>query len=325
MVDATNLIINFGNQYPLLFNIIIVIISLLILAKSADLLVYSISHYAKLLGISEYLIGFVALAIGTSLPELMASVTGTFLGSGEIVFGTILGSNLFKIPLLGLVLIIGTKLAASSKTIGNTPILTLVLSIFPVILVIDGYLSRFDGLLLLASFIYYLASLWQTEKTLGKMKKNVKFKTLYKDILIFTGSLAALLLSSRFLVISSLHISNILDISPFIIGIVFIGIGGSMPELTVQLRSIFQNHKELIFGNVFGSIVANSTFVLAIVALIKPFSVSFPSLILTSIFLVAGLFYTLLVISHGELNWKHGMIMIIFYVISIILEMIVGL
>jgi len=320
-----DIIINFGNQHPLLFNSIIAVISLLILAKAADLLVYSISDYAKLLGISEYLIGFIALSIGTALPELTASLTGAFLGSGEIIFGTILGSNLFKIPILGFTLLIGTKLVASSKNIGNAPILTLVLSILPVILVIDGYLSRFDGLILLASFIYYLASLWRTEKTLGKMKKNVKLKTLYKDILIFTGSLAALLLSARFLVVSSLHVSNILDISPFIIGIVVIGIGGSMPELTVQLRSIFQNHRELIFGNIFGSIVANSTFVLAIVALIKPFSVSFSSLILTSIFMVAGLFYSLLVISHGELNWKHGIIMFIFYIIFIILEMIVGL
>ncbi len=318
-------IINFGNQNPLLFNSVVAIISLAILAKAADLLVYSISSYAKQLGISEYLIGFIVLAISTALPELIASITAAFLGAGEMIFGTVLGSNLFKIPLLGIVLLFGIRLVPSKKNIGNAPILTLILSIIPVLLVIDGKLSRFDGITLIISFILYLGGLWQSEKTFGKMKENVKFKSIYKNILIFTGALTALLLSARFLVTSSLHISSLLDISPFIIGLVVIGIGGSMPELTVQIRSILQHHKDLIFGNILGSIVANSSFVLGLTALIKPFHISFSSIILTSIFLVAGLFYTLLVINHGELNWKHGLIMVVFYIIFIALQLISGL
>ncbi|MBI2546564.1 sodium:calcium antiporter [Candidatus Woesearchaeota archaeon] len=315
-------LLSFAYSHPILFNTAIAIISLIILAKAADLLVYSITHYAKLLGISEYLIGFVVLAIGTALPELMASITGAMLGSGEIVYGTILGSNLAKIPLLGLVLLLGFTLSKKESAGSDAPVLTLVLALLPIILVIDGLLSRIDGIVLLAAFAIYIGSLWQGEQKFGRMKKKVALKTVYKDMIIFIGALAALLLSARFLVSSSLHISALLDISPFIIGIVVIGIGGSMPEITVQLRSVYRRHKDLVFGNILGSIVANSTFVLGIVSLVHPVPIAFPSLLLTSIFLFAGLVYTLMVIRHGQLNWKHGLIMVIFYAVFLLLELL---
>src|SRR3989339_2122627 len=89
--------------HPLLFHSIIAIASLTIITKSSDMVVYSISNYAKKLGISDYLIGFLVVSIGTALPELVASVTGTLSNQGLIVFGTVFGSSLFKIPLLGLV------------------------------------------------------------------------------------------------------------------------------------------------------------------------------------------------------------------------------
>ena len=95
---------------PLLFYSVIGLTSLLVLAKSADYVVFSISDYAKKLGISDYLIGFLVVSIGTALPELVAGITGVVLNQGNLVFGTILGSNLFKIPLIGLLLLYRKKI-----------------------------------------------------------------------------------------------------------------------------------------------------------------------------------------------------------------------
>src|SRR3989344_5217494 len=94
--------IDFLNANPLVFYCIIGAASLIIVTKSSDLLVYGISNYAKKLGISDYLIGFLVVSIGTSLPELVASFNAALLKQGEMVLGTILGSNMFKIPLLGI-------------------------------------------------------------------------------------------------------------------------------------------------------------------------------------------------------------------------------
>ena len=92
------------NLNPLIFYSIIALASLIIVAKSADMIVYSISNYAKKLGVSDYLIGFLVISIGTAIPELTASLTGVLINQGPIVFGTVLGANLFELPLLGLIL-----------------------------------------------------------------------------------------------------------------------------------------------------------------------------------------------------------------------------
>jgi cation:H+ antiporter len=308
------------NLHPLAFHLIITLASLIIVAKSADMVVYGISNYARKLGLSDYLIGFLVVSIGTAIPELIASVTGAVVGQGMIVFGTVFGSNLFKIPLLGLILLIAKNIKTKQNVGMNAPVVTLFVTTFPLLLITDGVLSRIDGALLLIAFFIYVARLWHGEGQLGKMKKKIELKSIWKDALIFILALTALLLSARFLVFSSLEISEILNISPYIIGLVVIGIGASTPELTVQIRSILQHHQDIAFGNVLGSLVANSALVLGIVAMIKPIYIQPKTILITSIFMVGGILYTLLLMEKQKVNWKHGLVLILFYVLFLLAE-----
>ncbi|MBW2974091.1 hypothetical protein KY366_00075 [Candidatus Woesearchaeota archaeon] len=310
------------NSHSLLFHLGVVLASLVILAKSASLVVYSISNYARKLGVSDYLIGFLVISVGTAIPELTASITGAFLNQGAIVFGTVLGANLFEIPLLGLLLLIARKIKTKQSSGMSAPIVTLFIIILPVLLVLDGVLSNTDGAVLIISFFVYIARLWHGEGQLGKMKKDVKLKNIWKDAVIFCLALAALLLSARFLVFSSIHISDILNISPYIVGLIIIGIGASAPELTVQMHSISRHHKDIAFGNVLGSLVANSALVLGIVALIRPISIKPGMIFITSIFLMAGVLYMLVIMENKEVSWKHGLVMISFYVLFLAAEFI---
>ncbi len=310
------------NQNPLLFNGIVIILSLAIVSKSADLLVNSISNYARKIGISDYLIGFLVVSIGTATPELIAAITGAIINQGAIVFGTILGSNLFKIPLLGLVLLIAVRIRTQQNTGGNAPIVTFFLVILPLFLVVDGNLSRPEGIVLIIAFFLYITKLWQSEGELGKIKKDISIRKIWKDAIIFILSLAALLLSARWLVLSSVEISKILGISPFFIGLIVIGIGASTPELTVQVKSIIRHHKNIAFGNVLGSLVANSAFVLGIVAIIKPITINPSIIITTSIFMSIGLLYILLIMGKRYVNWKQGLFLIMLYVLFLLTESI---
>lgn len=310
------------NSQPLIFHSAIVLASLIIVAKSSDMVVYGISSYAKKLGVSDYLIGFLVVSIGTAIPELIASVTGALVGQGAIVFGTVFGSNLFKIPLLGLVLLISKNIKIKQNIGMNAPIVTLFVTTLPILLVIDGVLSRLDGALLLIAFLVYIARLWHGEGKLGKMKKSIEIRKIWKDALIFCLALAALLLSARFLVFSSISISEILNISPYIVGLVIIGIGASTPELTVQIRAILKHHQNIAFGNVLGSLVANSAFVLGMASLIKPVYISSSTIFITSVFMVIGILYTLKMMGKEKVNWKHGLILILFYIVFLLSELI---
>ena len=309
---------------PLLFHIIVGLTSLIVLAKSADLIVFSISDYAKKLGISDYLIGFIVVSIGTALPELVAGITGAVIGQGSIVFGTVFGSNFFKIPLIGFLLVFVKKIRIKGNAVGIAPIITFVMALLPLFLVFDGTLSRLDGSILLVAFLLYIMKLWHGEGQMGKMQKSIPFSKLWKDFVIFGLSLGALLLAGRWLVFSSLQVAQLLSISPYIIGLLVIGIGASAPELTVQMFSILKHRQGLAFGNILGSVVANSTMVLGIVALIKPISIQFSLLLVTVSFFMLGLLYVLVMLLKKELTWKHGALMIGIYLLFLLVQFTFG-
>lgn len=311
---------SFVDVHPLLFNGFIIFASLAILAKSADLVVYGISDYARRLGISDYLIGFIIVSIGTALPDLISAMTAAFLGQSGLIFGGIFGANLFAVLILGVVLLIGKKIKTKQKAIGNLPITTLLMCILPLLLVIDGFFSRFDGFVALCAFGIYIFRLWQGEQYFGHMKKSIAFKDIYKDMMIFCIALAAMLLSARFLVLSSVRAAHILSISPFVVGLLIIAVGGSIPELTVQIRSVLRKHQDIAFGNVLGSIVANSTFVVGLVGIISPFFISFKMVYLIFIFLAAGMIYILYVMRKSYASWKHGIVLVLIYLLFLAFE-----
>ena len=84
----------------MLFEAIAFLIGLALLVKGADLIVDSAARLAKGFGISDFIVGLTIVAVGTSLPELAASVTATYYGNTALAVGNILGSNIANIGLI---------------------------------------------------------------------------------------------------------------------------------------------------------------------------------------------------------------------------------
>ena len=309
---------------PIFFHFLIIIASLGVLSKASGFIVWSISDYAKKIGVSKYLIGFFVISIATAIPEFVAALSAAEISQGGIVFGTIMGSNLFKIPLMGIIFIIAKKINITQGVGGNAPIITLLVAMLPILLAIDGTLSKIDGIILVIAFFIYIGKLWHAEKQFGKIKGSVGFTRIAKDIIIFGLSIAASLLAARWLVLSSVAIGEGLEISPYLVGLLVIGIGSSAPELSVQFTSIKKHHHDIAFGNVIGSIIANAALVLGIVAIIYPIEIQFSTLINTAIFLTIGLGGLLYLVNKEHLTWKSGVFLIAIYLLFIIGELVFG-
>lgn len=310
---------------PIIFHSLIILGSLIILSRSADLAVYGISNYAKKLGLSDYLIGLVVVSLAASTPELIASLNGLVLDEGGVVLGTIIGSNIVELTLvLAAFAIVGKKIKLNVKALKGTEWIIFGLNTFPFILLIDGRLSRIDGLLLLAAFAGYLYLVWRKEGQLGHIKKDVKLKSLWRDAAIFMGTLVAILLSSRWLVHSSISLANTLDISIFFVSVVVIGIGASMSDMTVGIRSVLQGHQDVGFGNALGSNITKSLLFLGLIALISPISFAFNQLIIAIIFSMISLGLTLWFVKKEMITWKQGILLLIIYAAFVALEWIFG-
>ncbi len=309
---------------PLIAHVLIIIASLAVLIKASDLAVYGISRYAKRLGISDYLIGLVVISLAASLPELVSSLNGAVIGDSGIILGTILGSNIAGISLvIGLLALVGKKVNLECKILKKTKTDIFLLVLLPFVLLIDSKLGRFDGMLLIIAYFIWLAMLWRREGELGKVKKDVKFKHIYRDGLIFIGCLVAILLSARWLVFSSITIARLLNVSSYVIALLVIGIGSSMPDLTVGIRSIIRNHQDIGVGDVLGSLVMKSLLFLGIIALINPIIVQWSIILNAAIFLILTTVLVLRFACQKTINWQKGLVLVGLYLAFILIQILI--
>ena len=151
-----------NNLLSLKKSIILIILGIIGLKIGGDLTVDNATNLARMFNISEKIIGLTILAIGTSLPELVTSVTAAIKGNSDIAIGNIIGSNIFNI-----LLIIGVSAMISPLTynftyniqIGILILATIILALFPVIPP-KNEMSRFNGLIYLVIYIVYMIILF---------------------------------------------------------------------------------------------------------------------------------------------------------------------
>ncbi|MBW2995145.1 hypothetical protein KY312_02240, partial [Candidatus Woesearchaeota archaeon] len=190
--------------------LIVAILALIIIMKSASYAITSISEYAQKTGISEYLIGFLVVSIGTSLPEICTAIFSSLANNGGIALGDAIGANIIDVTVvMGLTAIFGKRIFVKDK-IGKTFYVILALVCLPLVLGLDGKLSRYDGIILLCAFAIYILTLIRKEKAFGAVKSDIKLRDVWKDIFVFGGAIAALLLAARWFVLSSATLAYML-------------------------------------------------------------------------------------------------------------------
>jgi cation:H+ antiporter len=236
---------------------------------------------------------------------------------------------------LGLITILGKGVKLRDyKQFEGTRLINLLLVSAPFLLLIDGQLSRIDGVLLLTLFLIRIALIirdkdaFADKKTFKEtMEQHVRHtasskKQFITRILIFVASSLVLIASAYTIVHSVTRISEIIGISEFIIGLFVVAIGTSLPELTVGLRAAKSGKSAVSVGNLFGAITINATLVLGVVSLIEPiyvqevqqYAVTF-ALTIGAIFLV----YYFLRNKH-VMHAREGYILLFVYLIFLLAE-----
>jgi cation:H+ antiporter len=132
---------------------------LLVLLVSAEVLVWSATQIAAALGVSELIIGLTIVAIGTSLPELAATVGSAIKGHSEIAIGNVVGSNILNIlAVLAIPGLIGgtqVEMVALWRDCGMMLALTLLLALFAYAIGSQPVITRFEGMVMLAAWCGY--------------------------------------------------------------------------------------------------------------------------------------------------------------------------
>lgn len=307
--------------HPLVFNSLVLIASLYLLFKSADLLVLGISRYAKRLGLSDALIGLVVVAMAASAPEIISALMGFLSANENVGFGALLGSNMVHAALaMGLVLVIGKKVELEPNIFTKKRFIMWIALMLPFVLASDGRLSRADGAIMVGSFVAYLFYLWQIEGSFGKIKKDVKIQHIWRDVLIFLGCFAALILAGRWLVFSAMQLSNYFGVPAYFIALTVIGVGATMPDLAVEIKAVFKKHASIGMGDLLGSLTIEMLLFLGLVAMFFPLNTNLAQNFNAFLFLAASITIIMFWMNKKALTRKHGLVLLAVYLVFISIE-----
>ena len=298
--------------------ILIFILSLAILVKSADWFVESSEKIGLALKISPFIIGMTIVAIGTSFPELASSIAATLKGATEIVAANTVGSNIANILLIvGLSAVAARVLIVRRSLIDlDAPLLGVATFLF-IFVMWDKEIVFGEGILLIFGFLIYLLytifhsrekeeetpeaaevlpSRVERREIEAKIEK-IPEKLNFKVFLFLILGMAGLAVGANYTIEAMLKISDILKIATSLVAITALAIGTSLPELVVSIQAASKKKYEIALGNIFGSNVFNILLVAGIPALIRPlvvdeltFRIGLPFLVIaTLLFIISGI------------------------------------
>lgn len=234
--------------------------------------------------LSTLFVSMVIVGFGTSLPELMVSLTAAMGGVPDIALGNVVGSNIANILLiLGFAAILA-PVACSGPEVKRDALAVLVASIVLVGLSFNGVVDRPTGAVMLATLVAYLTFAFLVERRNSKNGKEILQRVerdisasriaLSTAILFCLAGLLCLAGGAYALVEGATSLARLLGVSDAIIGLTLVAIGTSLPELATVIVAAYRRHADVVMGNVLGSNLFNVLGILGTTAIVTPMPIA---------------------------------------------------
>jgi len=306
----------------MLLNLAVLVASAIVLSRSSVYLIDRLTRIAIKLRVSEYLVGFVIMAVATSLPELAVGITSAIDANPTLSLGNVLGSNILNLTLvLGLAALVAGGLRLETQVRNREVFYMDLIAISPLILLLDGHLSRIEGVILLILFAIYMYTLIFQSREYHKVYKNHKRDgSIWKELALLLLGTAVLVGSADVLVRSAQELALALNMPEIIIGIFLIALSTSLPEIATAIPAAIRRQGGLVMGNLIGSTVTNSTLILGVTALISPITIQAPEIFgASALTLVVTLFFfTIFVRSGYRISRVEAITLILGYIAYIV-------
>jgi cation:H+ antiporter len=301
------------------------------LAWGADRFVDGASSLAGRLGISPLLIGLTLVSLGTSLPELLVTLTATLSDLPDIAVGNVVGSNISNIALiLGITAIVKPLTIHSRLLVRELPLLLIISGGFW-LTAASGQITRFEGLVLIAGFVLFLVWVGRSAKKESSDPMLTEAAQMAEEHHgALTGSLTAvvtgvvsLIVGSRLLVWGGVGIAHAFGVPELVIGLSLVALGTSLPELATTLAGALKGEDDIAVGNIIGSNIFNCLAIVGIPAVIRPMTVhntavvrDFPVMMLLTLALLP-IFYPFRRSGNGVVTRFEGFLLLAAYIIYI--------
>lgn len=295
----------------------------LLLWWGTGIVVKAVSSLSLSLRISAFTVSFFVLGLFTSLPEIMIGATALSRGEVELSVGNLLGASLvlflLVIPLLSL-LGGGVKLP---RTIHNKQLIfALVTILSPATLIIDSYLSIWEGVILIALYFALFFVLAQKESLMERIKDKITsysqrsthhLPRILLGIIIVVGA-------SQLMVNSAEYFATTFSWSPFLVGLLIIAIGTNLPELSLVLRTVITHKKEVALADYLGSAAVNTLLIGIFVVLNHGVSLPNHTQLRLIILLLSLVLFYVFIRSRDRLSRRESLVLLALYLAFLIYE-----
>lgn len=313
------------------------VVSCLLIYFAGEWVVDGVMKVAQYLGWKEFVLSFLIMGFFGSLPNLFVGISSALQGIPELSLGEVISGNIINLTLVVAlpILLTGRFIAAESKTIDVTLFFTLGATIFPLLLCLDGSLSRVDGIILIFFYFTYIFWLFAKKERFSKLydKKDfpddlgqaflVFFKSLIKTIL----GIVLIIIAAQGIVWSAEGLALGLNMPLILVGIFIVGFGNAAPELYFAIKSSERQNNYMILGNVMGCVIVPATLVLGIVSLIHPIEIGgIDNFTVARLFLLlACIFFFIFSRSDKKITKKEAWFLIALYALFLIVEIVISL
>ncbi len=300
----------------MIFDILLIIAGVAMVLYGADRLTEGASALARRMNVPEIIIGLTIVAAGTSAPELFVSMVSALKGTPDMAIGNVVGSNT-----MNAMLIVGCAAMVAPMTISKSTVrkdipFSVFASVLLVLLSLNSFLGRLDGIFLLAGFalfMYYTLSQAKVGET-ASVSEVKSVKPWLSAFFVLLG-LALLVIGSNIFVDSASRVAYSLGISEGVVGLTIVAGGTSLPELATSVVAARKGQSAIAIGNVIGSNVFNILLILGLTATISPMQIQGVTLVdmgmmLGSVSLVWLFSYTRYTVERWE-----GALLVIGYIV----------
>lgn len=285
---------------------VVLIVGFVALIKGADWFVDGASSVAKKLGIPSVIIGLTIVAMGTSAPEAAVSISAALENNNGIALGNVIGSNIFNLlVVLGVCMLI-TRVPTKKDIISRDFPWNMMATIVVIICILDGRISRLEGVLLLAMFAAYIAYLVYSaiksrapadESEIGNYSWIISILLLIVGVVLIVAGGTCVVDSAKLIAISW-------GVDEILVGLTIVACGTSLPELVTSIVAAKKGECDMAVGNVIGSNIFNLLFILGTTTTITPIRNIDLSTILVDSVLLLGFTQLMLVFSQKESRFQ---------------------
>ncbi|HEX5834288.1 MAG TPA: calcium/sodium antiporter, partial [Pyrinomonadaceae bacterium] len=262
----------------MLFSAFVMLGGLVLLATGAEGLVRGSTALALRFGVTPLVVGLTVVSFGTGSPELFVSIQAALKGESGLALGNVVGSNISNIALILGLSSLARPMKVRSELIKREVPVMIAITLLLCLLLLDGMLSRLEGLLLVAGSIGYTTYAYiaarrdrsaviaeQFEEALVESRRAA-----WLDVLFVVIGFVLLLGGANVLLIGAMNIAEQFGVSQVVIGLTIVAIGTSLPELAASVVASTRREPDVAFGNAIGSNILNILLILGVAAVIRP-------------------------------------------------------